>query len=144
MAQEPLAAYGHHGPPPSVVLGLEDAVGGFLRPLILRKRSTRSKLPSWATVAEMIHTYTHRNELILGFMGSLAEEELHALFDMSNQYLKDWEGIDQDLRDPAVRNAVEANKESMRQIKVKSRSLLEKDMREAIARATADRMKAMT
>lgn len=141
MATEPLAVYGHQGSQPSVALGVEDAVNGFIQSLIRRKHRTRDRLPTWATVAEMIRTYTHSNDLILGFIGSLAEDELQALFHTANQHLKDWEGIDQYLRDPAVRSAVEANKESVRRIKLKSRSLLEHDMRETITRATADRMK---
>ncbi|MDX9751301.1 MAG: hypothetical protein RBT71_09505 [Flavobacteriales bacterium] len=139
VAAEPQAAYGVNSPVLHVALGVEDAVGGFLRPLIQRKHRTRGKSPTWATVAEMIGTYTDRNDLILGFISSLDDEELRTLFNMANRHLKDWEGIEQDLGDPAVRRSVEAHRESVRRIKVKARSLLERDMRGAIAQATADR-----
>jgi len=121
-------------------LGVEDAVGGFLRPIIMRKQDTRGRSPSWATVANVIRTYTERNELILGFISSLNEEELHALFDTADRHLKDWEGIERELGDPAVRRSVIAHKESVRRIKVEVRRSLEQDMREAIARSAVDRM----
>ncbi len=140
-ANEPLAAYGHQRHGTYMAFGVESAIDKFLLPLIQHKRRTRSKQPTWATVAEVIGTYTRRNELILQFLDALEEAELRALFDRSNQYLKNWESIDPELRDPAVRTAMEANKESMRQIKMKSRSLLEKDMRDTIARSIADHMK---
>jgi hypothetical protein len=109
--------------------------------MIHRKHRKQGRTPTWATVAGMVRTYTERNELILGFLNTLDEEELHALFDTANQHLKDWDGIEEEVSDPAVRRSVQAHKESVRRILVETRSLLERGMREMIARSTADRLR---
>ncbi len=66
-------------------------------------------------------------------------ENLKEVFDVANQHLKDWIGIEGEMSDPLVKRAVADHSESIRRIKVKTRSILEKDMREVISRSTADR-----
>ncbi len=123
-----------------VIFAGDDVVGSFLRPIIARKNKAPRMSPSWAHVAKLVETYTHRNTAFLVFLDSLDPANLKEVFDVANQHLKDWVGIEGEMSDPLVRRAVADHSESIRRIKVKTRSILEKDMREVISRSTADRI----
>ena len=123
-----------------VVFGGDDVVGTFLRPIIARKTRAPRLSPSWANVAKLVQTYTQRNEAFLVFLDSLDPANLKEVFDVANQHLKDWNGIDGEMTDPLVKRAVADHAESIRKIKLKTRSILERDVRQAISRSTADRV----
>ncbi len=123
-----------------VVFAGDDVVGTFLRPIIARKSRAPKGSPSWANVAKLVSTYTQRNEAFLVFLESLDAANLKEVFDVANQHLKDWNGVESEMTDPLVKRAVADHSESIRQIKLKTRSILERDLRQTISRSTADRV----
>ena len=125
-----------------MVFSGDNVVGSILRPIIDRKHRHPRQAPSWSQVAKLVETYTQRNEIFLAFLDSFDEQNLKEVFDLANQHLKDWAGVETRLTDPQVKRAVAGHLESVRRTKLKARGILERDVRTMISRSAVDRMAA--